>query len=65
MTRDALVLTGLEAEGYECHKVAQRKELPDGGGIEFVEANLDSPIQHGALYTVAVVRKEQVMAVPE
>ena len=62
MADKALELTGLAKEDYECHQVAQRKELP-GVGFEFVEVNGNSPIQHGALYEVAVVRRVQIQVI--
>ena len=60
MAYGALIQSGLKKEGYEPHQVARRKELPNGGGIEFVEARYDSPIQHGAHYTVSAVLKERM-----
>ena len=54
MATEALEQAGLE--GFEWCRVVQRKELADS--IGFVEVNVNSPIQHGALYKV-VVRKHQ------
>ena len=55
MATKALEQSGLK-EDYQWREVAQRKELADGS-TEFVEADLDDPIEHGAVYKVEVVRK--------
>ena len=57
MADEALEQSGLKAQGYQWRQVAQRKELADGS-IDDVEANVNDPIKHGAVYTVVASKQE-------